>query len=439
MLLKEQFSKISKTAALLILFSFILTNTFAAQTYVNSKVNAAKKFSNEYPSLAKYATDLTALARDGKVSLNANLEREADLLVKSLTDNDSRQTVILDESGENQEPVVKLLASRIVKGNVPAALNGKRVFKLELDAFFADVKDQTEAAKRVDAVVNDLTNAKGNIILFVNELTNFVGKSQISDKFTESLLQGKVQIIGGSSPAAYGEKIESQAEIAVLFETISIGNVSLKEAEEELQKQILSNDGFRGDNVASDLREMMQNDKTGGQKRLDVILQAKDADNQVLRQIMAENNIRLENRIGTSDTMVVNLPLKAVEALAQSGLINYMSPDRAVNFMGHLENATGATVTRTQAATATRPAYTLDGTGVGIAVLDSGLLTAHKDFQTNGVSRVVYSQNFVTTSTTTDDDYGHGTPRAGIAAGNTSTYQGISHSDFHFGHSERRW
>src|SRR5215204_2196191 len=97
----QKLSRISKTIALLILFSFILTNTFAAQTYLNKKVNDAKKFSGDYPALSKYTTDLTALARDGRISVNPNFEREADLLVKSLTNGDSRQSVILDESGEN--------------------------------------------------------------------------------------------------------------------------------------------------------------------------------------------------------------------------------------------------------------------------------------------------------------------------------------------------
>src|SRR5215203_297995 len=178
----QQLSRISKTIALLILFSFILTNTFAAQTHLNKKVNDAKKLSGDYPALSKYTTDLTALARDGKISVNPNFEREADLLVKSLSNNDLRQSIILDKTSENQELVVKALATRIAKGNVPAALKGKRIFVLELDTFFENVKDRTEAANRIEAVVNDLGNAKGDIILFVNELTNFVGSSQISGK-----------------------------------------------------------------------------------------------------------------------------------------------------------------------------------------------------------------------------------------------------------------
>src|SRR5215203_1081347 len=272
MLAKTPFSKISKTISLFVLFSFMLTNAVVGQTLTGSKNNSTKQLSSrELPSLTKYTTDLTALARDGRISVNPNFEREADLLVKSLTDGDLRQLVILDETSENQEVVVKVLASRLVKGDVPA-LSGKRVLKLELDTFFADVKDNTEAARRVDELVGNLEQAKDEVILFVNELTNFVGTSQISGKLTEALLNSRVHIIGGSSKAAFAEKIGSNAEIAAIFETIEIGKANFGSPEEELRKQILNNEGFRGDRVASDLREMMQNDSTGGKKRVDVIL-----------------------------------------------------------------------------------------------------------------------------------------------------------------------
>ena len=187
---------------------------------------------------------------------------------------------------------------------------------------------------------------------------------------------------------------------------------------------------FRGDNVSSDLREMMAQDATG-KKRVDVIIQAKDADDEMFRAIMSENKVRLQDRIGDSDTMIVNLPLGAVETLSKTGVVNYMSPDRSVGGLGHLENATGTAAVRTQAATSTRNAYTLNGTGIGVAILDSGMLESHKDFQGNDKkSRIVFSKNFVTTSNTTDDDYGHGTHVGGIAAGNSSknggAYRGIA-------------
>ena len=69
-----------------------------------------------------------------------------------------------------------------------------------------------------------------------------------------------------------------------------------------------------------------------------MIIQAKDAENHSLRAIMSQNGVRLTDRIGNSDTLVVDLPLSAVNELSQSGLINYMSPDRATESTGHIED-----------------------------------------------------------------------------------------------------
>ena len=102
-MLKQHFSKISKTVSFLILFSFVLTNTFVAQSYSDRNANLTQKSSNQYPTLTKYTTDLTALARDGKLSANTNFAREVDLLIKSLSNGGLRQSVILDTTGDNQE------------------------------------------------------------------------------------------------------------------------------------------------------------------------------------------------------------------------------------------------------------------------------------------------------------------------------------------------
>jgi hypothetical protein len=100
------FSTLTKTTALTILFSFIFTNDLTAQTFFDSNAGAVKNFTVEYPALAKYATDLAALARDGKISVNSNFEHEADQLVESLT-GDSRQPAMLGETGDDREAGVK--------------------------------------------------------------------------------------------------------------------------------------------------------------------------------------------------------------------------------------------------------------------------------------------------------------------------------------------
>ena len=100
-------------------------------------------------------------------------------------------------------------------------------------------------------------------------------------------------------------------------------------------------------------------------------------------------------------------------------MINYVSPDRKTAGMGHVANTTGAAAVRSQAATANRAAYTLDGSGIGIAVLDSGIYAAHNGFKNAaGASRILANVNFTNSNLSdTADLYKHGTHVAGLAAG----------------------
>jgi hypothetical protein len=96
----------------------------------------------------------------------------------------------------------------------------KRVLKLELDALFTDLKDNSEAAKRVESVLTELARTKGEIILFIGELSNFVGSAAVSGKLLESLLQTKYRSSAAAQRWLTPKKIEATAEIAALFAPI---------------------------------------------------------------------------------------------------------------------------------------------------------------------------------------------------------------------------
>ena len=187
---------------------------------------------------------------------------------------------------------------------------------------------------------------------------------------------------------------------------------------------------YRGDNVSPDLRDLMAQDPSG-KKRVEVILQAKDADNPALRALLQDGIARIVDRIGNSEMLVVNMPLSTVQNLSQSGMINYISPNRPTTVTGHVEDTIGATLMRSQPANGSRPAYTLDGSGIGIAVLDSGIYADHKGFKNGSTSRIVANVNFTSsTLTATNDGYGHGTHVAGLAAGSagnsSGAYRGVA-------------
>ena len=266
--------------------------------------------------------------------------------------------------------------------------------------------------------------------MFVDELTNLVGEKAVTQSLFNTVATGKLTVIGSSSAAAYEDRIESKAEIAGYFTGIPCL------VKKMLQRRRKTGQEKKNDDTAAtmsrpDLRAMMAEDPSG-EKRVDVIIQAKNADDSKLRTMVAADAVGESTRIGTTNTMVANLPLSTVNELSESGTVDYISPDREIKMQGHIETTSGTSLIRSQPSGYGRSAaYTLDGSGVGIAVIDSGIDGTLKSF-TEGTtaSRVVYNKTFIDGETSTADTYGHGTHVASIAAGsatrNTSEYKGIA-------------
>jgi subtilisin family serine protease len=419
------FASTKRLAAVIILGSFVFSNVIAGTVIGSDHGSTGSKSS----ATTKYTTDLTQLGREGRLRENLNFENETTRLIKVLAEGGVRQPVIVDEDKATIETIVEQLAIRTANGKVPANLAGKSVIKIDTPLLFSNARTAAAIAQIVDSIVNDAIASKGKTILYIDELTSLVGASASTTNLFKAVEAGKIVIIGGSSSAAYENEINSQPEIAGYFSGILITDNASAAVKPDANRNN-DDEGYRGDNISPDLREMMANDPSGN-TRVDVIMQAKDADNLALRSLIANGQAHITDRIGSTDTLVVNLPLSVLEPLSTSGLINYISPDRPMASMGHIEDTTGATQMRTTAtggciSTLTR----CDGSGVGIAIVDSGIYAAHNGFKDgSGVSRVVASVNF-SSSNNLNDNYGHGTHVAGLAAGNSSVssyaYRGIA-------------
>ena len=276
-----------RIASAAVLASFLFTNAFAVSTFRNDTIRVAANS----PALAKYTTDLTQLGREGRLRENLKFEGETLHLANVLAEGGRRQPVIIDETKEAQNAIVEQLAIRIAKGSVPTNLAGKSILKLETAVLFSNARTSADAAQAIDSLVNEVVASKGQIILYVDELTNLVGSNASSTRLFDSVAAGKLIVIGGSSAAAYGERIESQPEIAAFFAGILVTDRSNAVAETDTGKREEKSE-FRGDNVSPDLREMMAQDPSG-KKRVDVILQAKDAENAALRSILDDGHARI--------------------------------------------------------------------------------------------------------------------------------------------------
>jgi serine protease AprX len=143
------------------------------------------------------------------------------------------------------------------------------------------------------------------------------------------------------------------------------------------------------------------------------VLPPDNDDNQTINQL---GGVPQQADLSLIRAKIYSIPAKAVAALANNPNVAYISPDRAVNPTLDYANATiGAQ---------TALSYGWNGTGIGVAIIDSGIFTG-KDLQTASVSRIVYSQSFVPKVTSTVDQYGHGTHVAGIVAGNGAASTGV--------------
>jgi len=343
---------IRQIASLAIVLSILFTNAFAVGAVRNDTINVVASTT----AMAKYTTDLTQLGREGRLRENLSYETETIQLLKVLAEGGLRQPVVVNEDPEIQNMIVEQAALRIAKGSAPEGLAGKSIIKVDTANLFSNSNTAADAGKVIDSIVSEAIASKGRVILYVDEMSNFVGAKSATEEFFTAIRDGKIAIIGSSSAVAYNESIEANAEVAGYFTGILVAGASAAVAQNDNDNSKSSE--YRGDNVSPDLRDMMAEDPSG-KKRVDVILQAKDADNSALRSLLASGQAHVTERIGNTDTLVVNLPLSVLSTLSTSGLMNYVSPDRPTTMTGHVEDTTGTTLMRAQAALNGRAATTL--------------------------------------------------------------------------------
>ncbi|MGH7782370.1 MAG: hypothetical protein ACREO5_00775, partial [Candidatus Binatia bacterium] len=279
-----------------LLLSLLITNAFAVLPTSDSQ-----KQSLAAPAI--YTTDLTQLGRDGRLRESLSFEKETNRLIEVLGKGGSRQPVLIDEKGESPDMIVDQLAIRIARGNVPDSLKDKAVVKLMTRVLFSNTASAEQTNAIVNAILDQAVASGKQTILYVGELTYFVRSIDGNQNLISALANGKIAIVGGSSKAAYDDKIERDSRLANLFEKITV--TSDESANASNAARANDSNEYRGDNVSSDLRDMMAQDSTG-KKRIDVIIQAKNAENPVLRSLLADGNARITGQIGTDNTLVVN-------------------------------------------------------------------------------------------------------------------------------------
>ncbi|MDQ3732926.1 MAG: AAA family ATPase, partial [Actinomycetota bacterium] len=189
-----------------------------------------------YQSLEKYAIDLTQRARDGKLDPVIGRDTEIRRVVQVLSRRTKNNPVLIGEPGVGKTAIVEGLAQRIIAGDVPESLKGKRIMSLDLSAMVAGAKYRGEFEERLKAVLSEITDSAGEIITFIDELHTIVGAGATGDSAMDAgnmikpmLARGELRMVGATTLDEYREHIEKDAALERRFQPVLVGEPSVED------------------------------------------------------------------------------------------------------------------------------------------------------------------------------------------------------------------
>lgn len=198
-------------------------------------LNRRQKRKNQTATLDQYSRDLTALAAQGKLDPVIGRETEISRVIQILSRRTKNNPCLVGEPGVGKTAIAEGLASRIVAGNVPDTVKGKRVLTLDLSGMVAGSKYRGEFEERIKKVIGEVIEA-GNILLFLDELHTLIGAGgaegaiDASNILKPSLARGEIQLIGATTMAEYRKYIEKDAALERRFQPVNVEEPTEEEA-----------------------------------------------------------------------------------------------------------------------------------------------------------------------------------------------------------------
>jgi len=187
-------------------------------------------------ALEQYGVDLTELAREGKLDPVIGRDTEIRRVVQVLARRTKNNPVLIGEPGVGKTAVVEGLAQRLVAGDVPDSLKGRRLVSLDLSAMVAGAKYRGEFEERLKAVLSEIRDAEGQVITFIDELHTVVGAGATGDGAMDAgnmlkpmLARGELRMIGATTLDEYRERIEKDPALERRFQQVFVGEPSVED------------------------------------------------------------------------------------------------------------------------------------------------------------------------------------------------------------------
>ena len=186
-----------------------------------------------YQALSKFGRDLTEAAEQGKLDPVVGRDEEIRRVIQVLSRRTKNNPVLIGEPGVGKTAIAEGLAQRIVAGDVPEGLKGKRVWALDVGALLAGAKYRGEFEERLKAVLAEIKNAEGDIVLFIDELHTIVGAGaaegavDAAQLLKPMLSRGELRAVGATTLDEYRKHIEKDAALERRFQPVFVGEPSV--------------------------------------------------------------------------------------------------------------------------------------------------------------------------------------------------------------------